>query len=65
MDLNNESDKKILITSFDNDPNWAYKPKTDDGVNLLMRPLVECSDEVYESMFKEKTYLITRLVQKK
>lgn len=65
VDLNNEIDKKIVITSFDNDPNWAYKPKKGDGVNLLMRPLLECSDEAYELMFKDKTYDRSNMNNKK
>jgi hypothetical protein len=61
VDLDSEHKKDIIITSFDNDPNYAYRG---GGVNLLMRNLVECSDDNYEKMFSEKKYNINYMKPK-
>lgn len=53
VDLNYESKKEILITSFDNDPEYSYKG---DGATLYMRKLIECSDKEYNLMFNNKKY---------
>ena len=50
-------DKKIKITSFDNDERFMYKSKPDDNIDLKVRELIECDDEHYEKMFTEKKYL--------
>ena len=55
IDLDVEHKKDILITSFDNDPNYAYKTKEGDGVDLHIRPLVECNDSEFELMFNENS----------
>jgi hypothetical protein len=55
-DLNQDSDKEIIITTFDNDINYSYKKRENDNVTLHIRPLVECSDDSYERMFKNKEY---------
>lgn len=61
VDLDSEHKKDIIITSFDNDPNYAYKG---GGVNLLMRNLIECTDDNYEKMFNEKKYNINYMKPK-
>lgn len=53
-DLNVEISGNLDITSFDNSPIYAYKPKENDCVKLLMRDLVECNDNDYAKMFSEK-----------
>ncbi len=53
VDLNSVIEKNLVITSFDNDPNYAYKGK---GANLLMRNLIECDDKSYEKMMSSKQY---------
>ena len=65
IDLDVEHKKDILITSFDNDPNYAYKTKEGDGVDLHIRHLVECNDSEFESMFNEKKYDKELMVTKK
>lgn len=55
-DLNEEVDKTLEITSFDNDKHYAYKAEPNDSVKLLMRDLVECSNESYNRMFENKQY---------
>jgi hypothetical protein len=56
VDLDKELNKDILVTTFDNDPNYAYKVNDGDNVILHMRELVECSDDDYNSMFENKGY---------
>jgi hypothetical protein len=53
VDLDSESKKDIIITSFDNDPAYAYKG---GGVTLHMRKLMECTDKAYDLMFENKEY---------
>ena len=53
VDLNEIHEKDLSITTFDNDPNFAYKGP---GANLLMRNLIECGDDDYNKMFLEKQY---------
>lgn len=50
--------KNINILSFDNDKKHMYKPKkTYDFLDLKLKNLLECSDNHYEKMFKEKKYI--------
>lgn len=50
--------KKIEILSFDNDPEYIFKPKDNyDFLKILLRNLLECDDEQYNHMFSEKKYL--------
>jgi len=50
--------KKIEILSFDNDPEYIFKPKNNyDFLKILLRNLLECDDEQYNHMFAEKKYL--------
>lgn len=55
-DLDKVSDKTIIVTSFDNDLTYAYKPIENDNVTLIIRPLVECDDITYNKMFTNKKY---------
>lgn len=55
-DLNEHLDFDLDITSFDNDLEYAYKPKDNDVVNLKIRPLIETSDINYDRMFTNKIY---------
>lgn len=49
--------KDLEITSFDNDPNFAYKPnKGDKFINLLIRGLEECDDDSYNKMFDKLAF---------
>jgi|2_EtaG_2_1085320.scaffolds.fasta_scaffold67479_2 hypothetical protein len=57
VDLDIESEKDLSITSFDDNPNYTYKSIDDDGVDLHLRSLLECSDGAYDKMFEaEKVF---------
>jgi len=55
VDIVLEGIKKLEIVSFDDNPQYAYK---NDGnhefLKLLIRNLQECTDEVYDNMFKNR-----------
>jgi hypothetical protein len=64
IDINREGVKKITIDSFDDDPTYAYKGK-DNCLNLMIRPLMECSDGSYNQMFDKKDFISELTHQKK
>lgn len=55
VDLIIKEDFKLKIISFDNDLKYSAKVKHPD-LKLLIRDLVECSDEDFENQFNEKKY---------
>lgn len=49
--------KKIEILSFDNDPEYMFKSNNSyTFFQILLRKLIECDDDQYESMFADKHY---------
>jgi hypothetical protein len=65
VDFNNELKKNIIITTFDNDLQYAYKKKDNDGVILHIRELLECNDNNYNTMFTNKIYDKSLMHEKK
>jgi len=55
VDVVDEGIKNLSIDSFDDNPTYAFKG-THKDLNLMIRPLVECTDESYNKMFKSKSY---------
>lgn len=55
VDLINIENMNIKIYSFDDSLEYAFKGKH-DNLKLHIVPLVECSDESWTTMFKEKKY---------
>ena len=65
VDLNKELlNKELEITSFDNDVRFSYDNKEQE-VNLCIRNLVECTDENYQKMLKNKSYSSDAMYPKK
>jgi len=57
LDINEKTNKKINIFSFDNDPNFSFKPdKTYDNLKLNIIDLVDFSDDHFNKMFINKEY---------
>ena len=55
VDIVLENIKKLYIVSFDDNPHYAYKNEGNhEFLDLLIRDLLECTDESYEKMFKDK-----------
>lgn len=66
VDIVLEKIKKVYIVSFDDNPYYAYKNEYNHKfLNLLIRDLVECTDESYENMFKNKQLDKSLLYKKK
>lgn len=58
IDLHLNRVKSLNITSFDHDPKYAYKnEKNLSFLNLNITNLEKSSDDDFEKMFKEKTFL--------
>lgn len=56
-DIVKKNIKKLEITSFDNDVNFSYKKNNDDYfLSLLIRPLIECSNNQYNKQMEDKKY---------
>lgn len=55
-DLDNTLDNTLDITSFENEISLGYQIKDNDNIKLHIRELVECDDESYNKMFKQKEY---------
>lgn len=57
IDKSIEKDEKIVVDSFDNDLNFAFKDnKKYTFLNFMMRDLVECNDINYNVQFNNKRY---------
>jgi hypothetical protein len=55
VDIVLEKIKKLNIVSFDDNPQYAYKNVGEyKFLKLLIRDLLECTDESYSKMFKNK-----------
>lgn len=59
-------ERKLFITSYDNDINYAYKNnKNFDFFDLRIRNLIECSDNTYNYLFENKIYDKSLMKEKK